>query len=30
VISDNMIKAAELSVRLEVDVGLGDNWDEAH
>ncbi|MDY6978896.1 MAG: DNA polymerase I [Pseudomonadota bacterium] len=30
VIRDNMVKAAELSVPLEVDVGIGDNWDEAH
>ncbi|MFP4610446.1 MAG: DNA polymerase I [Thiohalophilus sp.] len=30
VIRDNMIKAAELSVPLEVDIGVGDNWDEAH
>ncbi len=30
VIRDNMVKAAELSVPLEVDVGVGDNWDEAH
>ena len=30
VIRNNMVKAAELSVPLEVDVGIGDNWDEAH
>ncbi|MDR9436768.1 MAG: DNA polymerase I [Thiohalophilus sp.] len=30
VIRDNMVRGAELSVPLEVDVGIGDNWDEAH
>ncbi|MDZ7661363.1 DNA polymerase I [Thiohalophilus sp.] len=30
VIRDNMVRAAELSVPLEVDIGVGDNWDEAH
>ena len=26
----NMEKAANLDVPLEVDVGLGNNWDQAH
>ncbi|MGD8712297.1 MAG: DNA polymerase I, partial [Thiohalophilus sp.] len=30
IIRDNMVSAAELSVPLEVDIGIGDNWDEAH
>ncbi len=29
-IREHMESAAELSVRLEVDIGVGDNWDEAH
>ncbi len=29
-IADLMINAAKLSVALEVGVGVGDNWDEAH
>ncbi len=29
-IRDAMVNAAELSVPLIVDVGVGDNWDEAH
>lgn len=29
-ISDIMIQAAELSIPLEVEVGVGDNWQEAH
>jgi DNA polymerase-1 len=29
-VKDIMSKAAELSVPLVVDVGIGDNWDEAH
>ena len=29
-IRDHMTSAAELSVPLEVDVGIGDNWDQAH
>jgi DNA polymerase-1 len=29
-IRNNMVGAAELSVPLIVDVGVGDNWDEAH
>jgi len=29
-IRDSMVGAAELSVPLIVDVGVGDNWDEAH
>lgn len=29
-ICNAMIKAAELPVPLEMDVGVGDNWDEAH
>lgn len=29
-INDLMSKAAELSVPLVVDIGVGDNWDEAH
>ncbi len=30
IIRDNMVRGAELSVPLEVDIGVGDNWDEAH
>ncbi len=30
IIVDNMVNAAELKVPLVVDVGIGDNWDEAH
>lgn len=30
VIRDNMVDAAELTIPLVVDVGSGDNWDEAH
>ena len=26
----NMEKAAELEISLEVDVGMGNNWDQAH
>ena len=29
-IKQRMIAAAELSVPLEVDIGVGDNWEEAH
>jgi len=29
-IKDHMIAAATLSVPLEVDVGIGDSWEEAH
>ena len=29
-IKSSMVGAAHLSVPLEVDVGIGDNWDEAH
>ncbi len=29
-ISQCMTQAAELSVTLDVDIGIGDNWDEAH
>ena len=29
-ISGLMVSAADLSVRLEVDAGVGDNWHEAH
>ena len=29
-IETGMANAAELSVPLVVDVGIGDNWDEAH
>jgi DNA polymerase-1 len=29
-IRDLMCRAAELSVPLKVDIGVGDNWDEAH
>jgi DNA polymerase I len=29
-IRELMCRAAELSVPLKVDVGAGDNWDEAH
>jgi DNA polymerase-1 len=25
-----MVNAASLNVPLEVDIGVGDNWDEAH
>jgi DNA polymerase-1 len=30
VIKEKMSQAAQLSVTLVVDVGVGDNWDEAH
>jgi DNA polymerase-1 len=30
VFKEKMSRAADLSVPLEVDVGIGDNWDEAH
>ncbi|MDH5435695.1 MAG: DNA polymerase I [Gammaproteobacteria bacterium] len=30
IIRDKMITAANLSLRMEVDVGVGNNWDEAH
>ncbi len=29
-IRDNMVSAAELTIPLVVDVGVGENWDEAH
>jgi DNA polymerase-1 len=29
-IRTHMIRAADLSVPLKVDVGVGRNWDEAH
>jgi len=29
-IQEHMIAAATLSVPLEVDVGIGDSWEEAH
>ena len=29
-ITELMAQAADLSVSLEVDVGVGNNWDEAH
>ncbi len=29
-IRERMVRAAELSVPLEVDIGVGNNWDEAH
>jgi DNA polymerase-1 len=29
-VSERMSEAAELSVTLVVDTGVGDNWDEAH
>ena len=29
-IRDHMSRAAELKVPLKVDIGVGDNWDEAH
>jgi DNA polymerase-1 len=30
IIKDNMMNAAKLDVPLVVDVGVGNNWDEAH
>ena len=27
---DHMVRAANLTVPLKVDVGIGRNWDEAH
>jgi DNA polymerase I len=29
-VRQHMVRAAELSVPLKVDVGIGRNWDEAH
>ena len=29
-IRDKMVTAAELTIPLVVDVGVGNNWDEAH
>ena len=29
-VRERMMQAAELAVPLVVDIGLGDNWDEAH
>ena len=29
-IEDFMVKAAELNVPLEVGIGVGDNWEQAH
>ena len=29
-ITDSMMGAAKLDVPLEVDIGIGDNWDQAH
>jgi len=29
-VRERMMHAAELSVPLIVDIGIGDNWDEAH
>jgi DNA polymerase-1 len=29
-IRDHMSRAADLKVPLKVDIGVGDNWDEAH
>jgi DNA polymerase-1 len=29
-VRERMSAAAQLSVPLKVDVGIGDNWDEAH
>jgi len=29
-IRTHMIRAADLSIALKVDVGVGRNWDEAH
>jgi DNA polymerase-1 len=29
-LKERMSAAAELAVPLEVDVGVGENWDEAH
>ena len=30
IVENNMRTAAELQVSLEVEVGIGANWDEAH
>ena len=29
-ITDSMMGAANLDVPLEIDIGIGDNWDQAH
>lgn len=29
-ITDSMMGAAKLDVPLEIDIGIGDNWDQAH
>jgi len=29
-LTDSMMGAASLDVPLEIDVGVGDNWDQAH
>ncbi|NCW24368.1 MAG: hypothetical protein EBV84_03195, partial [Betaproteobacteria bacterium] len=29
-VRDAMLNVAQLAVPLDVDVGVGDNWDEAH
>jgi DNA polymerase-1 len=29
-VREHMVRAAELSVPLKVDVGIGPNWDKAH
>ena len=30
ILTDSMMGAANLDVPLEIDVGIGDNWDQAH
>ena len=29
-VTESMMGAANLDVPLEVDIGIGDNWDQAH
>ena len=29
-VTDSMMGAANLDVPLEIDIGIGDNWDQAH
>ena len=30
ILTNSMMGAANLDVPLEIDVGIGDNWDQAH